>query len=140
MSANAKNTASEAAAQKLADEAAKLSEIPVQKASDAKANAVVTIGDVLKAVEEKRSEGMTIALTLDENGEIQVDVHEITEDGKAKKLVAGAKGVFQRNKKLVLASAGLLAASVVLKVVARRQAELEADEVVESSGDVSTDA
>lgn len=108
--------------------------------SDAKSAAVLTIGDALKAVEEKRSEGMTIALTLDENGEIQIQVDEIQKDGKAKKLVAGAKGVFQRNKKLVIASAGLMAASVVLKVISNRQAALEADEVVESSDEINPDA
>jgi hypothetical protein len=47
--------------------------------------------------------------------------------------------VFQRNKKLVLATAGLITASVVLKVIAGRQ-ELEADEVVESSDEISTEA
>lgn len=115
-------------------------EVPGQQSSDAKSAAVLTIGDALKAVETKKSEGMTVTLTLDENGEVQVQVDEVTADGKGKKLVNGAKGLFQRNKKLVLATAGLLATSVVLKVIAGRQAELEADEVDESSDDVSVDA
>lgn len=107
---------------------------------DAKSAAVLTIGDALKAVEEKRSEAMVIALYLDENGEVQVDVHEKPEDGKIKSLAGKAKGVFDRNKKLVLATAGLAATSVLLKVIANRQAALEADEVVESSDVVDTDA
>lgn len=129
---NAKNTAAETKVEEKV-------EIPTQS-SDAKSAAVLTIGDALKAVEDKKSEAMVIALFLDENGEIQVDVHERPEDSKAKKLVSGAKGVFKRNKKLVLATGGLLATSVLLKVLANRQAALEADEVVESSDDIDVDA
>ena len=119
-------------------------EIPVQKASDAKASAVMAIGDALKAVEEKRSEGMAVTMTLDENGEIQIQITDV-EDYRAKKFVSRAKGVFQRNKKLVIATASLLAVSVVVKVLASRQEELELagvveDEIVESSDQVSTEA
>jgi len=148
MSANAKKTEYAAATDEKIDAALKDAAVPTQttgEKSDAKSAAVLTIGDALKAVEEKRSEGMTVSLSLDENGEIQVQVNEISEGGKAKKLVAGAKGVFQRNKKLVLASAGLVATSVLLKVIASRRDELEQvdyedAEVVETSDDVSTDA
>jgi hypothetical protein len=115
-------------------------EVPEQQSSDAKSAAVLTIGDALKAVESKKSEGMTVTLTLDENGEVQVQVNELTADGKAKKLVDGAKGLFQRNKKLVVATVGLTAASLVLRAIARRQDGLEADEVIESSDDVAVDA
>lgn len=134
MSNTAKTNAADAAAVKVE------TEIPAQQSTDAKSAAVLTIGDALKAVESKKSEGMTVTLTLDENGEVKVQVDELTADGKGKKLVTGAKGLFQRNKKLVLATAGLVATSVVLKVIAGRQAELEADEVVESSDDVTVDA
>lgn len=136
MSANAKNVTPADVAAKAEEK----TEIPAQQSSDAKSAAVLAIGDALKAVENKKSEGLTVKLSLDENGELQIQVDETAEDGKAKKLLNGAKGVFNRNKKLVLASAGLLAASVVLKVVARRQAELEADEIVETSDDVAVDA
>lgn len=115
-------------------------EIPAQQSSDAKSQAVLAIGDALKAVEDRKSEGLTVKLSLDENGELQIQVNETGEDGKAKKLVAGAKGLFQRNKKLVLATAGLVVTTAVLKVIAARQVELEADEVVESSDDISVDA
>lgn len=88
----------------------------------------------------KFAEGYTAKVFL--NPETNLVEVEFVEDGKAKvKGLAGkAKGVFQRNKKLVLATGGLLATSLLLKVLANRQAALEDDEVVESSDDVSVDA
>jgi hypothetical protein len=95
-----------------------------------------TMIDALKKVEDQLADGVTVKVTVDEDGAVSLEVV----DSKVKSLAGKAKGVFQRNKKLVLATAGLAAASLVLKVIARRNAELEADEVVESSDDVSVDA
>ena len=95
-----------------------------------------TMIDALKKVEYQLADGVTVKVTVDEDGAVYLEVV----DSKVKSLAGKAKGVFQRNKKLVLATAGLAAASLVLKVIARRNAELEADEVVESSDDVSVDA
>jgi len=93
--------------------------------------------DALKKVEDQLADGVTVKIKVGEDGKVELDV---VESGKTKKLVAGAKGVFQRNKKLVLATGGLLATSVLLKVLANRQASLEADEVVESSDEINTEA
>lgn len=95
-----------------------------------------TMIDALKKVEDQLADGVTVKVTVDEDGAVSLEVV----DSKVKSLAGKAKGVFQRNKKLVLATAGLAAASLVLKVIARRNAELEADEVVESSDDVSVEA
>ncbi|AWN05469.1 hypothetical protein SEA_MOOZY_34 [Streptomyces phage Moozy] len=95
-----------------------------------------TMIDALKKVEDQLADGVTVKVTVDEDGAVSLEVV----DSKVKSLAGKAKGVFQRNKKLVLATAGLAAASLVLKVIARRNAELEADEVVESSDDVAVDA
>ncbi|AWN05202.1 hypothetical protein SEA_HOTFRIES_34 [Streptomyces phage HotFries] len=95
-----------------------------------------TMIDALKKVEDQLADGVTVKVTVDEDGAVSLEVV----DSKVKSLAGKAKGVFQRNKKLVMATAGLAAASLVLKVIARRNAELEADEVVESSDDVAVDA
>ncbi|WMI34415.1 hypothetical protein SEA_SHERA_35 [Streptomyces phage SheRa] len=95
-----------------------------------------TMIDALKKVEDQLADGVTVKVTVDEDGSVSLEVV----DSKVKSLAGKAKGVFQRNKKLVMATAGLAAASLVLKVIARRNAELEADEVVESSDDVAVDA
>jgi hypothetical protein len=96
-----------------------------------------TMIDALQKIEDRLADGVTVTIKVHEDGKVDLDIVE--GETKTKKLVTGVKGVFQRNKKLVLASAGLLAASVVLKVIAGRQ-ELEADEVVESSDEISTEA
>lgn len=96
-----------------------------------------TMIDALKKVEDQLADGVTVKVQVAEDGSVSL---EVVEDSKVKSLAGKAKGVFQRNKKLVLATAGLAAASLVLKVIARRNAELEADEVVESSDDVSVEA
>lgn len=98
------------------------------------------VEDVVAAVKEKQGLAMTVTVKLDENDGLEIDVHEVPDGGKVKKLVTGAKGIFTRNKKLVLATAGLAATSVLLKVIASRQEVLEDDEVVETSDDVATDA
>ena len=94
--------------------------------------------DALAKIEDRLAEGVTVTVKINEDGKIDLVV--LDEDSKVKSLAAKAKGVFQRNRKLVLATAGLATASILLKVIARRQAELEADEVVESSDDISTEA
>lgn len=115
--------------------------VPEQKTGEPtladKINEVVA--DVAAAVKTKPGTALSVTVKLDENDNLEIQVDEATQ-GKVKKLVAGAKGVLQRNKKLVAATAGLLATSVLLKVLAARRDELEADEVVESSDDVSTEA
>lgn len=136
MSANtAKNTTVAAAAEETT--------VPNQKKADEQLAAKVqeavaanTMIDALKKVEDQLADGVTVKVTVDEDGAVSLEVV----DSKVKSLAGKAKGVFNRNKKLVLATAGLAAASLVLKVIARRNAELEADEVVESSDDVAVDA
>lgn len=136
MSANtAKNTTVAAAAEETT--------VPNQKKTDEQLAAKVqeavaanTMIDALKKVEDQLADGVTVKVTVDEDGAVSLEVV----DSKVKSLAGKAKGVFNRNKKLVLATAGLAAASLVLKVIARRNAELEADEVVESSDDVAVDA
>jgi len=97
-----------------------------------------TMIDALKKVEDQLADGVTVKVQVAEDGSVSM---EVVEGGKLKGLADKAKGVFKRNKKLVLATAGLATASLVLKVIAaRRDAELEADEVVESSDDVAVDA
>ncbi|UQT02482.1 hypothetical protein SEA_ANNIHILUS_35 [Streptomyces phage Annihilus] len=133
---NAKPAAATAAEEKV---------VPAQKSGETttptladKINAIVT--DAATAVKAEPGTALAVTVYLDEDDELQVEVVKAPKDGKAKQLAGKAKGVFQRNKKLVLATAGLAAASLVLKVIARRNAELEADEVVESSDDVAVDA
>lgn len=100
-------------------------------APDAKTAAVLVLGDAVKAVENGAlASGVTVKLTL-VDGELQT---EIIEGTKRQRLVSGAKGVFQRNKKLVIATAGLLVASAVLKAIAARQGEEYTD------GEIVTDA
>jgi len=128
-----------------ADVAAKTEEktVPAQNNGSKKlagaiqsAVAADTMIDALSKIDDRLAEGVTVKVQVDEEGNVSL---EVVED-KVKGLVASAKGVFKRNKKLVLATAGLVATSVVLKLIARRQAELEADIVEESSDDVSVDA
>lgn len=135
MSANtAKNAAAATAEEKVTVPAQNKNE---KLAADVQeAVAANTMIDALKKVEDQLADGVTVKVTVDEDGAVSLEVV----DSKVKSLAGKAKGVFQRNKKLVLATAGLAAASLVLKVIARRNAELEADEVVESSDDVSVDA
>jgi hypothetical protein len=118
--------------------------VPAQNNGEKKLAAAVhsavaadTMIDALATVEDRLAEGVTVRVQVDKDGKVELHV---VEDSKGKKLLDGAKGVFNRNKKLVLATAGLLTASVVLKVIANRQTELEADEVVETSDEVSTEA
>lgn len=135
MSANtAKNAAAATAEEKVTVPAQNKNE---KLAADVQeAVAANTMIDALKKVEDQLADGVTVKVTVDEDGAVSLEVV----DSKVKSLAGKAKGVFQRNKKLVLATAGLAAASLVLKVIARRNAELEADEVVESSDDVAVDA
>lgn len=135
MSANtAKNAAAATAEEKV--------NVPAQNKNEKlaadvqEAVAANTMIDALKKVEDQLADGVTVKITVDEDGAVSLEVV----DNKVKSLAAKAKGVFNRNKKLVLATAGLAAASLVLKAIARRNAELEADEVVESSDDVAVDA
>lgn len=136
MSANAKPAAPKTVTEETA--------VPAQNSGEKKIAAVVqeavaadTMIDALKKIEDRLAEGVTVTIKVHENGSIDLDV---VEDGKVKSLAGKAKGVFQRNKKLVLATAGLAATSLLLKVIANRQAALEADEVVETSDDVAVDA
>lgn len=135
MSNTAKNTTVAAAAEEKVN-------VPAQNKNEKlaadvqEAVAANTMIDALKKVEDQLADGVTVKITVDEDGAVSLEVV----DNKVKSLAAKAKGVFNRNKKLVLATAGLAAASLVLKAIARRNAELEADEVVESSDDVAVDA
>lgn len=139
MSNTAKNAATPADVKALTEETT----VPAQNNGEKKLAAAVhsavaadTMIDALATVEDRLTEGVTVRVQVDKDGKVELHV---VEDSKAKKLVAGAKGVFQRNKKLVIATVGLTAATLVLRAIARRQ-ELEADEVVESSDDVAVDA
>ncbi|UVK63624.1 hypothetical protein SEA_DOXI13_35 [Streptomyces phage Doxi13] len=97
-----------------------------------------TMIDALAKIEDRLAAGVTVTIKVHEDGKVDLEVVE--GDSKIKSLAGKAKGVFNRNKKLVLATAGLAAASLVLKAIARRNEELETDEVVESSDDVAIDA
>lgn len=92
--------------------------------------------DALKKIEDQLADGVNVRVQVSEDGAVTL---EVIEDGAVKKLAGKAKGLFQRNKKIILATAALTVTSVALKVIAARQVELEAD-IVESSDDVSTDA
>lgn len=138
MSANAKTTADAKTA------TTEETVVPAQNNGEKKLAAAVhsavaadTMIDALATVEDRLAEGVTVRVQVDKDGKVELHV---VEDSNAKKLVAGAKGLFQRNKKLVIATVGLTAASLVLRAIARRQDDLEADEVVESSDDVAVDA
>ncbi|QZE10608.1 hypothetical protein SEA_BILO_33 [Streptomyces phage Bilo] len=114
--------------------------VPAQNTGEKKASAISvdTMLDSLDLSSELMENGFKVRVLVDEQGNRSLEVVE--EGSKLKTLAGKAKGVFNRNKKLVLATAGLAAASLVLKALARRNEELEADEVVESSDEISTEA
>ncbi|ATN93683.1 hypothetical protein SEA_SCAP1_34 [Streptomyces phage Scap1] len=130
----------------MADEKKNPTTVPAQakQLEDVQVDAVGALQDSLTAVEKNLMHvygvGVDVRIIRDEDtGEFKVEVID-PDESKMKRFAGKAKGVFQRNKKLVLATAGLLVTSAVLKAIAARQVELEADEVVESSDDVSVDA
>lgn len=133
MSANAKNAAT-------ADVKANAEEktVPAQKKVEKTLTAVEKVSplveDIAEALAKDPNQTYKVTLSVDENDGLVIQT-ELVEVNKIKTLAGKAKGVFQRNKKLVLATGALVATSVLLKVIARRNAELEDDEVVESSGE-----
>lgn len=99
--------------------------------ADVQETAVDELQDALRMVESKMKHvygvGVDVRITRDDEGEFTVEVVD-PNASKLQRLKNGAAGVFSRNKKLILASVGLLAASVVLKAVNARQGNDEADE------------
>jgi len=141
MSNTAKNAATPADVKALTEEKT----VPAQNNGEKKLAAAVhsavaadTMIDALATIEDRLAEGVVVKVQVDADGKVHLEVVE--GESKVKSLAGKAKGLFQRNKKLVLATGGLVATSVLLKVLANRQAALEADEVVESSDDVTVDA
>ena len=127
------NTAVTAANATTKDEKVITAEVPAQKTSDLPLLRDQVLADAVKAVQDKQSEGLTVTLSLGENGEVEIQVNETPTAGKVAKLVDGAKGVFKRNKKLLLVGAGLFATSVALRVIAARQEEdVTEDEATET--------
>lgn len=126
---------------------AKTPTVPAQakQLEDVQIDAVSALEESLRVVEKNMKHvygmGVDVRIKRDDNGDYMVEVVD-PDESKAKRLVAGAKGLFNRNKKLVLTTAGLLATTAVLKVIAARQEiVLEADEVVvESSDQIPVDA
>jgi hypothetical protein len=112
--------------------------VPAQPSAEESARVVIVATgdlatDINSTLTDKDSKGMKVTIVRGENGNLEV----VPVEGN--QLVNKAKGLFQRNKKLVVATGALLATSVLLRVIARR-AELEADEVVEFSDEISTEA
>lgn len=130
----------------MADEKAssKKATVPAQakQLEEVQVDAVAALEESLRAVEKNMSHvygvGVDVRIVRNDEGEFTVQVVD-PDETKIKRFAGKAKGVFQRNKKLVIASAGLVATSVLLKALKSRY-PLEADEVVESSDDISTEA
>lgn len=117
--------------------------VPAQNSGeqvDKKTAAVEDLNAALRTVEDQLTaafaQGITVKIVTDD-GHLAI---QVVEEGKAKQLLGKAKGVFQRNKKLVIGTAALVVTSVVLKALMSQQERIEDElEVVEPAGE-STDA
>lgn len=102
---------------------------------DVQESAVDALQDSLRDVEARLKHvygvGVKVRINHDDEGEFTVEIVDPNES-KLQKLKDGAKGLFQRNKKLILASAALVATSFVLKAVAASQRVDDEEEYAES--------
>lgn len=101
--------------------------------ADVQEKAVEDVNHVLRMLEKSMTHvyavGTDIKITRDDEGVFHAEIVE-SDESKVRELAGKAKGLFNRNKKLILATAGLAVSSAVLRALAnRRELILEAEVV-----------
>lgn len=132
MSTNAKNTTP------VADAKTVVPEQKVGEQVDQKTAAVEDLNAALRTVEDQLTaafaQGITLKIVTDD-GHLAI---KVVEEGKVTQFFGKAKGVFQRNKKLVIGTAALVVTSVVLKALLSGRESLEDDVEITTERDSET--